>query len=286
MEEKSIKGWEEVAHNKYLINFTDFCFRHRIAVTIGLAIVTAIFAVSAFRVPIKTVFEELLPTKHPYIIVNERFKKTFGGSNIVNIMVEVEKGDILNRTVLTKVQQITNELQYVKAVNPFQIISLASKKLRDVRASTEGILSVPLMWPDIPRNEEEMTKLRDAILGNELVYGRYVARDMKSTLITVDFYDHLLEYDTAFKEIMAIVDKAQGDGVKVRVVGEPILYGWVGYFFSETIIIFFITVLAVALVLFLLMRTWRGVFFLCWPDFSAPSGRSVSPEWPAFTWIP
>lgn len=261
MEEKSIKSWEEVAHNKYLISFTDFCFRHRIAVTVSLAIATAILAIFAFQVPIKTVFEELLPTKHPYVIVNERFKKTFGGSNIVNIMVEAEKGDILNRTVLTKVQQITNELQYVKAVNPFQVISLASKKLRDVRASTEGILSVPLMWPDIPKNEEEMTKLRDAILGNELVYGRYVARDMKSTLITVDFYDHLLRYDTVFKEIMAIVDKAQGGGVKVGVVGEPILYGWVGYFFSETMIIFFITILATALVLFLLMRTWRGVLF-------------------------
>ncbi|MDI6777052.1 MAG: MMPL family transporter [Syntrophales bacterium] len=261
MEEKRILGWEETAHSKGLIKFTDFCFRYRLAVTITLAIITAIFAVFALRVPLKTVFEELLPTKHLYVIVNERFKKTFGGSNIVNIIVEAEKGDIFNRDVLTKVQQITNELVFVKAVNPYQIISLASKKLRDIRGSTEEILSVPIMWPEIPKNKEEMTKLRDAILANELIYGRYVSRDLKSTLITVDFYDHLLDYNTAFKQIMAIADKAKGGGVKVGVVGEPILYGWVNHYLPETITIFFITIGAVALVLLLLMRTWRGLFF-------------------------
>ena len=259
MEEKRKYDWKDSAHhNKWLVGFTDFCFNNRVAVTLTIAVLTAVFAFFAAHIDLKTVFEELLPTKHPYIKVNERFKKTFGGSNIVNIMVTAEKGDIFNRDVLSKVQQITNELQFVKGVNPFQVISLSTKKLRDVRASTEGIVSVPLMWPDLPNGQEEMVKLRDAILGNEMVYGRYVSRDMKSTLITVDFYDHLLNYDVAFKQIMAIVDKTKGGGIKVGVVGEPILYGWVGYYVPETLIILAVCTMFLILLLFLVARTWRG----------------------------
>lgn len=260
MNEPHNYDWKKSSESKWLINFTDFCFRKRWAVTLMLFILTAFFAFFAARVELKTVFEELLPTQHPYIKVNEQFKKTFGGSNIVNIVVEAEKGDVFNREVLAKVKQITDELQFVKGVNPFQIISLSTKKLRDVRASTEGILSVPLMWPDLPTSQEEMTKLRDAVLGNEMVYGRYVSTDMKSTLITVDFYDHLLDYDMAFKQIMAIVDKAQGAGVKIGVVGEPILYGWIGYYVPETILILSACVLFLIVLLFLIARTWRGTF--------------------------
>ncbi|MFZ3207844.1 MAG: efflux RND transporter permease subunit [Geobacteraceae bacterium] len=223
-----------------------------------IAALTVIFAFFAAHINLKTVFEELLPTKHPYIKVNEKFKKTFGGSNIVNIMVTAEKGDIFNRDFLSKVQQITNELQFVKGVNPFQVISLSTKKLRDVRASTQGIISVPLMWPDLPSDQEGMGKLRDAILGNEMVYGRYVSGDMKSTLITVDFYDHLLNYDVAFKQVMAIVDKAKGKGINIGVVGEPILYGWVGYYVPETLIILAVCTMFLILLLFLVARTWRG----------------------------
>src|SRR5690606_33450456 len=172
----------------------DWCCASRKTVVVALLIVTAVMAAFASRVEIKTVFGDLLPRNHPFVKVNEQFKQAYGGSNIVSIMIEVKEGDILNLPVLAKIKKITEEVALIPGADPFQVTSLASKKLKEITATTEGIATNPLMWPDLPRTDEDLYELRRAITNNPLVYGAYVSRDFKAALITVDFYDHLLDY--------------------------------------------------------------------------------------------
>ena len=243
---------------KLLEKFVDFCIYRRFACMTVVSLLTLVMLYFAVQIEIKTVFSDLLPADHPYIAINNKFKQTFGGSNMVSIMLEVDKGEIFKPEIMKKVQDMTYALQRVDAVNPFQVISLASKKLREIRASSEGIVSSPLMWPHIPKNDAEMAHLRDSVLENRLVYGRYVSLDLKATLITVDFYDQLLDYTKAFPQIRKIIADNEGDGVRIRVAGEPMLYGWVNHYMTETMIIFGITVFCMVLVLFIITRTWRG----------------------------
>lgn len=243
---------------KKLEGFVDACIRHRLAVVIIYAILTAVMLATALRVEIKTVFEDLLPRNHPYIQVHEQLKQTFGGSNLVSIMLEVDHGDIFNQTVLRKVQKVTKDLQQVDGANQFQIISLASKKLKEIRGSTDSIDLHPLMWPDVPKSDAELAQLKQAVLKNPLVYGAYVSPDLKAALITVDFYENAVDYKKIFPQVMAIANAVQGDGVKVRVVGEPILYGWVNHYLPETLKIFLLTISCLILLLFTVARTWRG----------------------------
>jgi predicted RND superfamily exporter protein len=243
---------------RLLEKFVDFCIYRRVACMSILGVLTLVMLYYATQIEIKTVFNDLLPADHPYVAINNEFKQTFGGSNIVSIMLEVKDGEVFQEKIMKKVQDMTRALQRVDAVNPFQVISLASKKLRDIKASSEGIVSSPLMWPDIPKDKVEMKHLRDAVLENTLVYGRYVSLDLKATLITVDFYDQLLDYTKAFPQINKIIADNEGDGVHIRVAGEPMLYGWVNHYMAETMIIFAITVCCMVLVLFIITRTWRG----------------------------
>ena len=239
--------------------FSAFCIRQRVLVISVLAILTLIFAIFALRMEVRTVFSDMLPQSHDYVKTHEQYKDTFGGSNMVSIMLEVDEGDVFRQDVLSKVQQVTRELQQVEGVNQFQIISLASKKLKQVKASTYGIEAHPLMWPDLPKNQTELDELRVKVLNNALVYGTYVSSDLKSTLITVDFIDRLVDYETSFEQIRGILDKVKGtEGITVRVVGEPVLYGWVRYYLPETVTISLLTITALITVLFLLARTWRG----------------------------
>ncbi len=238
----------------------DWLIAHRFpVVAIVLATSLAMLAYAA-QIPIRTVFVDLLPRDHAYVQVNERFKESFGGSNVVSIMLEVEEGDIFRPEVLTRLKTVTEALRTVSAVDPFQINSLASRKAKEVRASTDGIENRPVMYPDIPDTPEGLAALRQSVLQNPLIYGVLVSPDLTATQVTVDFYDHLIDYPTVFREIHAIADSVRGDGIQVRVVGEPILYGWVDHFLDETLGIFLTTIVALAALLCLINRSWYGTF--------------------------
>lgn len=242
----------------WIARFSTFCIRRRAAVVIVLGLATAILTYFAALVEVKTVFADMLPSSHPYVKVHEKFADTFGGSNMVTIMVEADKGDIFDPAILEKVQTLTLELRKVSAVNPFQIISLASKKAKEVRASTDNIETRPLMWPDVPKTEAELQELKAAVVRNPLVYGSYVSTDLKAALITVDFIDRLVDYGVVFKEINEMVAKVKDDRVHIHVVGDPILYGWVNHHLPETFHLVLATAALIAALLFFFTRTWRN----------------------------
>lgn len=240
--------------------FVNGCIRRRGLVVMLLALLTALLLFAAVRIEVKTVFDDLLPYRHPYIEVHERFKQSFGGSNIVSIMLEVESGDIFRPDVLAKVQRVTRDLQLVDGANQFQIISLAAKKIKEVRSSTEGIDVRPLMWPEAPTDPQAVADLKAAVLRNPLVYGAYVSRDLKAALVTVDFYDREIHYDRIFDQVGKLAAAVEGGGVSVHVVGEPMLYGWVNHYLPETGSIFLMTIALLITLLFVVARTWRGTF--------------------------
>jgi uncharacterized protein len=240
--------------------FSEFCIRRRAWVASLIGVLTLVLSYFALHVEVRTVFEDMLPSAHPYVKVHERFKDTFGGSNMVTIMLEARQGDVFQPAVLEKVRTLTLELRKVSAVNAFQIVSLASKKLKEVRASTDGIETHALMWPDLPADQRGLDALRDAVLRNPLVYGPYVSKDLKATLVTVDFIDRQVDYSTVFREINALVRQVNQDqAVRIRVVGDPILYGWVNYYLSETFQLVALALAVTLTLLFLLLRTWRGM---------------------------
>ncbi|MDR2837163.1 MAG: MMPL family transporter [Azonexus sp.] len=239
----------------------EYCIRQRRLVVILLALLTLVLGFFALRIEVRTVFADMLPSKHEYIKTHEKFKDTFGGSNMVTLMVEVDHGDIFQLPVLEKVQALTLGLREVSAVNPYQITSLASKKLKEVRASTDGIETKPLMWPNLPNGPEGLTELKEKVLRNPLVLGQYVAKDLQATLITVDFIDREVDYGKVFSEIRALIAKVDdGSGaVRIRAVGDPILYGWVNYYVPETIDLVAAALGVTMFLLFIWLRTWRGV---------------------------
>lgn len=112
--------------------------RYRRWVVLTVSLLTAVMGYLATHVEVKTIFSDLLPKDHPYVAVNQKFKSTFGGSNMVSIMVETEHGDIFDPKVLQKVQKLTVGLQQVDSVDTYQIVSIASKKIKEVRPRPKG----------------------------------------------------------------------------------------------------------------------------------------------------
>lgn len=239
--------------------FAAFCIARRKLVTSVILALTVVFGYFAAHVEIKTIFHDLLPKGHPFIEVNDKYNERFGGPNIVSIMVEADEGDIFQPKVLERIKQITDELYLVPAINQFQVISLASRKIRSINSSTAGIETKPMMWPELPKDQAEIDLLREQVLASPLVYGRYVSPDLRSALVTADFIDRLIDYEQLYDGITKIAEKYDGNGVRVRVVGEPLLTGWVVHYLPETFHLFLITIGIMAVLLFVTVRTWRGV---------------------------
>jgi uncharacterized protein len=238
-----------------------FCIRARVLVLSVVGLLTLFFLFFAAKVQIRTQFDDLMPLRHPYIKVHQEFKESFGGSNMVSIMLEVKQGDIFRPEILKMIKNIQGDLLMVSGVNEFQIISLASKKLRDIKAGSEGIERVPLMWPDVPETPEEIQKLKEKVLSNRLVYGTYVSLDLKSALITVDFIERQMEFEKVYKEINEILSKYKNGEVEISVVGEPILQGLIRSYLPQTakLLAWSFGILGILLFVFF-MRSYRGTF--------------------------
>ena len=239
--------------------FAQWSIGHRRALMAVTMVMTLGLLWSATHLDIGTDFSSLQPSGHPYIDTNDRFKSGFGSENLVTIMLEVSEGDLFNPEALAAIKGITDDLRKVQGVNPLQITSLASKKLKSVRASTYGIESQPLMWPDLPTTPLEIAELRSQVIGNPLVHGRYVSHDLTAALITVDFFDHLIDADSLVNDLERLTEPYSSATLHVRVVGEPVINGLVLQKLPETMRISLAIAGAVAVLLLLAMRTYRGM---------------------------
>ncbi len=243
-----------------------WAIRWRGALVSLVTAITLVLGYFAWQIDIRTVFTDLQPNKHPYVKTNEQFKTNFGGVNVVSIMVEVQEGDIFRREVLGVIRELTRGLQYIDAVNQFQIVSLASKKLKSLTASTDGFKAEPLMWPDLPETDADIEQLRKSVINNALAYGNFVSLDLKAALVSVDFIDRLIDYRKVYPQILELVERVRIPGIDVSVVGQPILAGIIIEYLPETLRIVVIIIAAIALILLLAKGTLRGTLL---PLFSA-----------------
>ncbi len=237
----------------------EYCIRKRLHLVSAFLLLTAVLLIPSMRVDVKTVFADLLPMHHPFVQVHEQYKDSYGGANIVSIMVRATEGDIFRYGILKKIQGITRDLRTVSGVNEFQIVSIAARKIKVVTAGTHGIAATPLMWPDVPDSQAELDALRETVVSSPMVYGIFVSRDLSAALISVDFVDERMQCRIVCDEIYAILGTYSDASVDISIIGEPVLQGHVERFLPETLMLFFASIALFGFLLYVFfMRSWWG----------------------------
>ncbi|MBN3037843.1 MAG: RND family transporter [Candidatus Omnitrophica bacterium] len=237
--------------------FSNFLIRNRLGFLLGNLIFAILLLFSLRNLSFRTNLGDFVPQKHPFIQVQNKLTKIFGGLNQVSIAIEVKEGNILNTTTLTKVYNITRELYLTPGINAGRVVSLSARKIKHIDANDEGFNSERLMH-EPPKTERQIEILKQRIVRNPLVYGPIVSKDLKSTLIQADF-----ESDVSSKEIFTLLrnlTKAQEDANhKVYLAGMPILEGWLDYYLPRMGFIFILMFLIMAAILYIAFRSKRGV---------------------------
>ncbi|MEE8598109.1 MAG: hypothetical protein V3S69_01065, partial [Dehalococcoidales bacterium] len=178
------------------------------------------------EIKIYTKFADLLPQGHEYIKVHNRIRAKFSGANTVNMLLQVKEGDIFNTTTLQKVKDITEELYLIPGVDRFKIFSISVNYMVDMVITSGGFGFQPMMWPDVPKTQEEMEALKEKIYAS-VFYGSFVWFDGKKTLITADFFEDEIDYSVVFKELRRIQEKYEDESNILCISGEPLRIGYV-----------------------------------------------------------
>jgi len=255
--------------------FADYVMKKRLFILLIILGITLFFlyqlinplgfftALKILKLRVDTDFADLLPQRHPYIKIHNKIRDTFGGANQVIIMVQVRKGDIFNQKTLTKVKEITERLETFPAVDRYKIRSIATRKAKYFKFTSGSMDAPPLMFPHVPRTQEELEELRKMIYSSSRYYGPYVSWDSKKTLIMVDFFEEELGeigYDPVFREFLKLRDEMEDENHIINIAGEPVHLGYIRDLNRKVLTILAITTLCIMLLLYLYYHSKRGMF--------------------------
>ena len=249
---------------KTLEPLVSFIARRRTLILVTILALTAIFFIGATRMTNEVILAHLFPYDHPYLKLHAKFSEVFGsGGSGVAIAVHSQKGDVFNPKTLTKIKKITEEIELWDEVYRVLTVSMASNSVKVVKTLAKGEIRIEsLMFPDVPKNEEEMEELKKNIFSNPSYSGMLVSKDGTAAIILTEMKENI-PYERMFKQLRGLVNTYSDPETSVHIVGFPMLMGWIYSFKTQMYIVFAISVILIILTLY--------------PDLSKHSGHDRSP---------
>ena len=223
-----------------------------------ICVAISLFFISVLKdIKIETHLQDFLPQKHPFVKVQNRLTDIFGGLNQVSIALEVKEGDIFNREFLEKLISLTEDLYVLEGVNISRVQSIASRHIKHVTANEEGFFVQRLLRIP-PSTPQAMKEFKKKVLSNPNVYIKMVSKDLKSSLIQVDF-ESKVKTSFIFGELKELKEKYEDKNTTLYIAGRPILEGWLNFYLPKMLRILIISFIIVSIVLYLTFRSKRGV---------------------------
>ncbi|HLW71431.1 MAG TPA: MMPL family transporter [Candidatus Binataceae bacterium] len=225
-------------------NIGKIILRFRAPIGLLLSVVTVFMIYASSRVQINTRFVDFFPSYHKYILLNEKYQRSFGGAETLAIMLRVKDGDIFNETTLKKMQSLTQAMDSLPGVNHEEVFSIASFRVNYVEAESGALISKPYMFPDVPKTADGVALLKNKVIVHQDALRQLVSSDFKSAMVTASFNDAEINYSEFFKDVQKIVQDNQDANNEIFVAGEPIVRGY-GYHYLPRLLAIIIISLAV-----------------------------------------
>lgn len=237
-----------------------FISNHGKMALVIIIIISAIFAYGISKMRGEVIIQEMFPYDHPYMKLNARFGEVFGtgGSGVV-IAVKAKKGDIFNQKTLTTIKKITEEVELWDEVYRVLTVSMASYSTKVTKALDRGEITIePLMYPNVPKNEQEMAELKKNLFSNPSYNGVLVSEDGSAALVITEMRENIA-YQQMFSKLRELVDKYSDDNTSIHIVGFPMLMGWIYSLTSQTLMVSAISFLLMIILLYIMFRNLVGM---------------------------
>lgn len=239
--------------------FSRFCVKHRLTVLIIHILVAGIFLTGVLKIEGDVLLEDLLPYDHPYLKIIYDFSKDFGtGGAWVGIMLQNRDGDIFKKSILEKIVEINAEVATWPETYRALTFSIGSQAAQVAKASGEGQITVsPLMFPAVPASTEEIAQLKYDIFSDPNLKG-IVSADGMATVIQTEFKSDV-SYQESFRLLNTIKEKYSDDTTDIKLVGFPVLMGWIYSLKGQIVFAMIVSVVMMVLILWLIFRNLTGM---------------------------
>ncbi len=234
-----------------------FIRRRALLIASVMAVLTCYLGyMSVTHLSLKVVLEAMLPVHHPNVQLVSKFGAQFGGSNTTLIVVENTEGTVYTEKFMSAYKRIADEIYFHPSVHRHLVQALTLRKTKSITGSNGRVDINALAWPDLPRTAEEWASFQGAV--RAAYRGTLVSDDEKAGMIIADFKD-----DTNYGDLVTTIDalgaKEAGNGVKIHMVGRPVLLGIIYGDLHTTLRLIGISLLFSCLILYIYFRSWMGV---------------------------
>ncbi len=149
--------------------------------------------------------EGSIPKGDPEQAFFEETIETFGNDQVSIVVIDAPgNAGVFNRPTLEKIDRLTRAIEKLEGVE--EAISLTNARYL---TGAGEMLETPLIIPEIPRDAEAMSELRDFVLGNDLFLKTLVSADGRAAAINVFMRDYpdaelmALDIDGKIKSILS-----------------------------------------------------------------------------------
>ncbi|MBU6284302.1 hypothetical protein KGQ64_18810, partial [bacterium] len=241
---------------KLIDAYLSFLLKYKRTVALAIAAVTAFFLFSILWYPgmrLNTDFFDFYPKQHPYIKIYNEFRRMFGSANVLQVMVRVKPDgkykDVYNPETLQKVDRITREIIQTKGVVPYQVLSIASPKMKSINTFRGSIQIREVFYPGVPQTQEDADRVKFAVYATKGIHGVYVAEDDSAALATAGFWEEKLDFNYLNQRLADIKAKEEDANHEILITGFPYLFSSIMSYAPQVAWVFLLTFLSLSVLL-------------------------------------
>lgn len=210
------------------LTYSRFVIRHRVFV---VALVLGVIGGGGWlarQVTLAAKITDYYPSLHPHVRLYQEFPEMLKLTNAVVVTVTVRDGTIYTNETLGKIHRISVDLLDTKGVNPFEVMSLTTPRLKDIRVQDGSINIMPVVeTPEQPQRPEVLARIKNAVYSNLGIRGVYVSPDDKTALIRAGFWDGMAEPRVVFERLRSLAARERDANTEVEFTGNLALAAWV-----------------------------------------------------------
>ena len=248
-----------------LDKFAAWIFRHRTALVIGFAALTAVMAVFASQLRVDASFNKSLPLEHPYIRTFTKYQNEFGGANRVLVALMVRTGDIFTAPFFTELKRATDEVTFLPAVDRTQVQSLFTPNVRYIEVVEDGYSGGNVIPADFTPSPDNFARVRENILKSGKL-GQLVANDFTGAIISAQLLEidprtgekiDYLRVAAGLEALRQRIEKESGGTIEVRIIGFAKVIGDISDGARGVLLLFGVSILVTALLVWKYAGRWK-----------------------------